>query len=264
MSNAFSSFLNVGYKRTVYFIQSVWVLPIVALLIIGVSMSWFAYDEYNRTIDREFQALEFSNRIAEAEITGLIRNLEYLMVGIARDQTTLTPARREEYDGVLAERKSHFPEIRSLVVINSKGKVELTAPLVLKGFDSSKRNYFLAHLPKPREQNFYVSRPYKTTMGGGDIGVAFSVAIYDSNKNFQGVVVAGVDPIYFKSVLDKIIPADSGTIATLANSHGDLVYRVPNFKRYNAINIANSTIIKEHTNANAPMTRHIGISVADG
>ena len=264
MSNSFSSFLNVGYKRTIYFIQSVWMLPIVALLIIGMSMCWFAYDGYNRTIKREFQALKFNVNLAEAEINGLVRNLEYLMIGIAREQTMLTPAQRENYDGVLAKHMSQFPEIRSLVVVNSKGKVEFTAIPKLKEFDSSKRDYFLAHLKQLGGQKLYVSRTYKTTMGSGDVGIAFSVAIYDSNKNFQGTVVTGVNPIYFESVLYKARPTEKGAIVSLTNSHGDLVYRVPNPERYKAISVASSPILKGHVNANAPMTRHIGMSVADG
>ena len=71
-----------------------WALSIAVLLAIGAALVWFGYDEHRQTIEREFRALESNNRIAEAQVTSLLHNVEMLLHGIAREQKTLTPARR--------------------------------------------------------------------------------------------------------------------------------------------------------------------------
>ncbi len=241
----------------------IWLLSVAVLLIISSTVSWFAYDEYQQTIERESQALEAHGRIAEAQVASLLRNIEQLLSNIAREQHTLGPAQRASYDAVLLERKRQFPEIRSLVVIDAQGRVELSANPLLKGFDSSQRDYFVAHLAKPRQPNFYVSHPFKTA-SGGDLSIAFSVAIYDSAKKFQGMVVSGMDPKYFESVLNSIKPRREGAFASLFNSHGMIIYRVPNPERYKERSVADSDVFKQHISAGAATTRHIGVSVSDG
>ena len=240
-----------------------WALPALVLIAFGGSLAWFAYDEYNQTIEREFRALESNARIAEAQVSGLLRNLEQLLHSIAEEQSVLTRDERARYDELLSRRKARFPEIRSLAVTSAQGQVEFSATPLLKGFDSSQRDYFVAHLAAPLQPNFYSSRPFKTT-SGNDMSIAFSVAIRDRDKRFKGVVVSGLDPRYFESVLQQIRPPGRNSTATLWNDHGDLIYRLPDPERYRAMSIATSTIFKEHVSAGATLTRHIGISAADG
>ena len=234
-----------------------------AVLAFAATLSWFAYDEYRLAIESEFHALESNARIGEAQVSGLLRNLDQFLNNIAHEQRSLPPAQRQAYDEVLAERKKQFPEIRSLVVIDAQGRVELTATPKLKGFDSSKRDYFVAHLGQVLTPNFYVSRTFKTATGN-DIGIAFSIALRDDTQKFQGMVVAGIDPKYFETVLHQVLPQGNGTVATLFNHHGDLIYRAPNPEKFKNVNVATSGIFKAHIAAKQPITRHIGVSVADG
>lgn len=242
---------------------SLWALPVLVLLAFGVTLGWFALDEYEQAIEREYRALESNARIGEAQVSGLLRNLDQFLNTIGREQKTLSAVQRGAYDEVLAERKKQFPEIRSLVVINADGRVELTATPRLKGFDSSQRDYFLAHLAKPLQPNFYASRTFKTA-SGNDTGIAFSVAIRGHRQELQGMVVSGIDPRYFESVLNQVLPQGEGTTASLFNIHGDLIHRVPNPARFQNVSVAASSIFKEHIAAKRALTRHIGISAADG
>ena|GEM_PF-3029030 len=243
--------------------QAIWILPIVALLIIGCTFSWFTYNEYNQAIEREFRALESNDRIALALVTGLMRNLEQFLDNIADEQKTLSAKERESYDAELVARKTHFPEVRSLVVINAKGRVEYSANPKLKGFDSSERDYFVAHLGKPLEHNFYVSRPFKTATGN-DMSIAFSVAIYDGDRKFQGMVVSGLDPAYFESVLSQVRPQGEGTTASLFNSHGDFICRIPNRDASREDGDGANEVMRAHFESQKSMTRQIGMSRIDG
>lgn len=240
-----------------------WALAVVTVLIVGTTLTWFAYDEYNRTIDQEYRALESNSHIAEVQLSNLLRNIEQLLNNIAREQKTLSTAQRPRYDSVLAERMEQFPEIRSLVVINARGRVELTANPKLTGFDASGRDYFVAHQARPLVPNFYISRPFRTATGG-DMSIAFSVAMYDSSKNFQGMVVAGFSPKYFEGVLTQIRPSRLGSIATLFNHHGDMIYRIPDPEQYSELRLAGAKVFEEYIKANKTITRQMGESAADG
>lgn len=243
--------------------RSLWMIPVATLLVIGSALSWFTYKEYHGMVERSYQELEARDRIAEAQVLGLLRTMDRFMQHIRYEIAHLAPEQRSAYDAELAILMASIAEIRSLVVINARGIVELSATPKLKGFDSSQRDYFLAHLSKPQGDNVYVSRPFKTATGS-DMGIAFSLAIYDSNNTFQGVVVAGVNPKYFEEVLKQVKPDRPDAIAALFNHQGDLIYRIPDQEPFKALNIAGSSLIHEHLNADASMTRYLGPSPSDG
>jgi Tfp pilus assembly protein PilN len=63
-------------------LSSVWMLSATALLIVGAVLGWFAYDEYRRTLEQEIRFLDAHARIADADLTGLLRNL-YMATEVA-------------------------------------------------------------------------------------------------------------------------------------------------------------------------------------
>ncbi|MBI4967761.1 MAG: hypothetical protein HZC25_06540 [Rhodospirillales bacterium] len=249
---------KTGLRR----VRLVWSIAAFMLLTLGGSFAWFSYDDYRRSLELEFSHLESYARIADAQLTGLLRNLNRLLNDIAEDQATLAPEKEAEYDLFLQAQKRSFPEIRSLVVVNAEGRVTLSANPNLKGFDSSKRDYFVAHLDKPLEPNFYASRPFKTSFG--DQSIAFSVAIYDSQKRFQGTVVSGVDPKYFEAVLAQLLPSGAESSAALFLFSGEVVHRLPDPERYFGISIAGNTAVRQHLQSGQTMTRNIAMAASDG
>ncbi len=244
-------------------LRSLWMIPLVTLLVIGSAFSWFAYQEYTETMEREFRALESRNRIAEAMVAGSLRNLERLMNHIRDDLGILTPEQRARYDAELAMHMASIPEIRSLVVINAQGIVELSATPRLKGFDASQRDYFQVHLGKSLGNHIYVSRPFKTKTGN-DMSIAFSLAIRDSQNKFQGIVVAGANPNFFEEILSQVRPEGAQSNTAIFNRNGDLVYRLPDPERFQQVSVADSPISRAHLDAQEIQTRHIGQSSTDG
>lgn len=244
-------------------LRSLWMIPIVTLLIIGSTFSWFTYQEYTETVEREFRALESRNRIADAVIMGSLRSLERLMQHILHEVDTLSPEQHTQYDADLAVHMASIPEIRSLVVIDAQGIVRFSATPKLKGFDSSQRDYFQAHLEKNQGDKLYVSRPFKTKTGN-DMSIAFSLARYDSDHRFQGIVVAGANPRFFEEILSQIKPESPQSTATLFNRNGDLVYRLPDPEKFQQVSVADSPMARAHLGAQEIQTRHIGHAKTDG
>ncbi|MCC7168161.1 MAG: hypothetical protein IT565_11390 [Rhodospirillales bacterium] len=249
---------KLGLRR----VRLVWSIAAFMLLTMAFSSFWFAYEEYERTLELEFGHLESYARIADAQLAGLLRNLNRLLTDIAEDQATLAPEKEAEYDLFLQAQKRNFPEIRSLVVVNAEGRVTLTGNPNLKGFDSSKRDYFVAHLDRPPGPNFYASRPFKTSFG--DLGIAFSVGIYDAEKRFQGTVVSGVDPKYFETVLAQVRPSGAQSTAALFNRHGEFIYRVPDPERFFGTSVGAGAAFRRFNESNPTMSRNITLAASDG
>ncbi len=239
-----------------------WRIPIATLLLIGAALIWFSHKEYTKTLEHEFRLLESNARIADAQIAGLARNINQLLSEVANEQGKLSPELLATYDSVLAARKEKLPEIRSLAIINAEGRVEFTGNPNLKSFDSSKRDYFIAHIIEPLEPNFYASKPFVTSFK--DHSIAFSVAVRDKDKRLKGVVVSGVDPRFFNEVIKQIVPDGGGGTATLLNQQGDIINRQPDLEQYFGKSIAGGAPYREHISANTHVTRHIGVSAVDG
>lgn len=244
-------------------LRSIWMIPAVTLVIVGSTFAWLGYDEYSSIEEREFRALESYDRIAAAHVTGLLHSIELRLNHIQYELDKLTPDQRAGYSNELVEHLRYFPQIHSLVVTNVHGQVTLSTAPQLQGFDASQRDYFKAHQTTALAHNFYVSRLEEIIPGAGT-SIAFSVALYNTAHQFQGVIVAAAEPRFFESVLDQVKPPGEGTIANLFNRQGEVVYRLPNAERYKEVNIASSAIVQEHLRAMQPMTRHMGASPVDG
>ena len=239
-----------------------WMIPVAVTAIVGTLLSWFAYDDYRQTLEHEFRFLEAHARIGEAELSGLLRNVEQTLDRIADQHAALAPGGEAAFEAMLADRLRENPEVRSLVVIDAAGRVVLTANPFLRGFDSSRRDYFVAHLERPLDPAIYVSRPYKTSFG--DPSIAFSVAMYDPAHHFRGAVVTGVDPKYFDGVLRRIRPDEAGGTAVLINRQGDILYRLPQPDRFNGTSVAAAAPFLEFTRSGERVTRYIGHAASDG
>lgn len=243
-------------------LASIWTIPAIVLLIVGATLAWFAYDEYEQTLEQEYRFLEAHARIADGQLSGLLRNIKQLLNRIAEERPTLPAAKLGAYEATLVERKLDMPEIRTLAVVNAGGRVEITANPSLVGFDSSMRDYYTAHLGRTLEPNFHITRPFKSSFG--DYSVTFSVAIRDRQQRFLGVAVAGVNYRFFDSVMMPIKPEGGSSVVAISNQQGDIVYRLPEPEKYVGASVAGGASFQEYLRAGRRMTRSIGVASLDG
>lgn len=241
-------------------LPAIWIVPAVVLPIVGATLIWSAYDEYETTLDQEYRFLEAHARIAEARLAGVLRSTKQLLERIAEERQAITPSRLARYEAVLAGRKDEVPEIRALAVLDASGRVEIAANPSLKGFDSSKRDYFTVHRDREPAPNFSTTRPFKSSFG--DYSVAFSVAMRDAQRRLAGVVVAGVNFKFFDSLMMPIKPQGNSTIGVI-NMQGDIIYRLPEPEKFAGVNVAGSPQFQAFMR-DGTMARSMGAAMTDG
>lgn len=69
---------------------AIWALSVLVLLAFAGSLSWFSFGEHQQAIEQEFRALESNVRISEAQVSGLLRNMDQFLNAIAREQMSLS------------------------------------------------------------------------------------------------------------------------------------------------------------------------------
>lgn len=241
---------------------SIWLIPAVVLPMLAATLSWFAYDEYRQTIEQEYRFLEAHARIADSHLAGLLRNVRQLLKRISDEQPAMAGARHGIYDATLAERRREMPELHTLVVTNADGQIEFTDNQTLKGFDASRREYFIAHRSQLRTPNFHISRPFATPFG--DHAIAFSTALRDDRDQFLGVLATGVNYKYFESVMKPIQPAGGDSVAAIIHQDGDIIYRLPEPTKYVGTSVAAARPFQDFRRSGLTMRRSMAASAIDG
>lgn len=238
-----------------------WTIPAAVLPIIAAMLVWFAYDEYEQTLEQEYRFLEAHARIAEGRMAGLLRNIEQLLTRVAEERPAIPAAKLDAYEASLAERMRQFPELKVLVVTDAAGRIRITVNPPLKGFDASGREYYTAHRDQATRNGMFISRPFKTPLGETNAG--FSVPIHGPNKQFLGVVAAGIQPAHFAAVLEQIKPAGD-SVAAVFNTQGDILYRLPDPGKYAGASVARGAPFLAFMRAGKPMNRSVGVASVDG
>ncbi|MBI4967760.1 MAG: hypothetical protein HZC25_06535 [Rhodospirillales bacterium] len=241
----------------------IWSIVVVLLLSFSGSLVWFAYDEYQRTLDREFRHLESNARIADAQMSSLLRSVHRLLADIAGDfkmhaSEDLAEAR---FDIDLVEQRRLFPEIRTLTVTDAEGRVILSGAPDMIGADLSDREYFQVYRQGRGEGNVFVSPPYRTRFG--DQSIALSLGLFDDQNRFGGIVVAGLDPHYFDTILSQVRPDYPNSTALLFHQSGAFVHRLPDPERYVGASLGGKGF-QAHQQSGLPMTRRASVATSDG
>ncbi|WP_332860398.1 response regulator [Janthinobacterium svalbardensis] len=119
-------------------------------------------------------------------LDGVIR--DYLGADAAADAGQALPRR-------LAALVDAMPGVRTMVVIDAKGKPIATNIPELAGQDFSRRAYFQTARDAPDARMLYISAPFHSFKG--DLVITASRMVQDKQGRFAGVVLATLDPEYF-------------------------------------------------------------------
>ncbi|TAJ77585.1 MAG: hypothetical protein EPO42_09665 [Gallionellaceae bacterium] len=249
------------------FFWGIGVIPLAVLLIVGATLIWIAYDEYNQAQEFEFRLLEAHARNADVQITEALGQIDHLLnqlAGqIAGDYQNRHSPQNKIFAAVLDRHKNDIPELGTLLLADAAGRILAATDTAIIGRDVSHELYFTSHLDSGLTPKLLMSRPDKHLLG--TTAITFTLPIVNARHQFLGIAGATIGFKFFPDVLQAINPDDSASMSVIFNRDGDLVYRREEPERYFGKNIAKvSTIFREHSRAASQMTRHIGPSAHNG
>ena len=174
-----------------------WLLLLLGLLLVAAALAYAHLAEASRhdAAERErlgvLTALLAKNIEVDLAATNLVLDgviRDYLGAGAPADSGQALPRR-------LAAVVDAMPGVRTMLVIDAKGKPIATNIAELADQDFSRRGYFQTARDAPDARMLYISAPFQSYKG--DLVITASRMVQDQQGRFAGVVVATLDPEYF-------------------------------------------------------------------
>lgn len=174
-----------------------WLFLLLGLLIVAAALAYGHLAEASRhdAAERErlsvLTALLAKNIEVDLAATNLVLDgviRDYLGAGAATDAGQALPRR-------LAAVVDAMPGVRTMLVIDAKGKTIATNIAELADQDFSRRGYFQTARDAPDARMLYISAPFLSFKH--DLVITASRMVQDRQGRFAGVVVATLDPEYF-------------------------------------------------------------------
>ena len=174
-----------------------WLFLLLGLLLVAAALAYAHLAEAARHEAAERERLSVLTALLAKNIEvdlaatnlvlgGVIR--DYLGNGAATGSAQALPRR-------LAALVDAMPGVRTMLVIDAKGKPIATNIAELADQDFSRRSYFQTARDAPDARMLYISAPFHSFKG--DLVITASRMVQDQQGRFAGVVVATLDPEYF-------------------------------------------------------------------
>jgi hypothetical protein len=238
------------------------ILPIAVLLIVGLTLSWVAYDEYQQAQESEYRLLEAHARNADVQVTGALNKIGNLLNQIAKERLNIHSLQSRAFTAVLDQHRKDIPKLGTLLLTDAAGRIRAATDAAIIGRDVSQEAYFAAHLDRGPSKMF-MSRPDKHLLG--ITAVTFTLPVVGADRQFLGIVGVTIGFNFFPEVLRAINPDDSASMSIIFNRDGDLLLRREDPEKFFGYNIASvSTIFQEHFSYGMHVTRHVGPSAHNG
>lgn len=203
-----------------------WTLLATVLVVVWSLLALSIHKGYRDAQDGARQMLEHQVKFAESNLSRQLQITSYALDMVRRAswlQTTAT-FNQSEANAELKNLVSLMPGVRTLLVVNADGKVLASnrTELLEKSMYGSER--YLAISTNPHPDLLYLSPPFLTPLSNWAISA--SKMLVKGNNEFNGYVLAVMDPSYFGSMMQSILYTED-TRATLLHSDGKVVMRQP-------------------------------------
>lgn len=197
-------------KQSSYSTQ--WLILGIALLTLGGATAFSLYLERDRTERREQDRLLAQSRVIQENIEQNLASVNKVLADLRRE----LPQHRPNLGERLKTLTDALPGIRTLVVLDSDGTALASNRPELSGENFAYRDYFKIPRQNPDPDRLFVSSPIKTSLGIYGINVARTIP--GPKREFAGIIVATLDPDYFKTLLASVLYAPDMWTAI---AHGD-------------------------------------------
>jgi diguanylate cyclase (GGDEF)-like protein len=161
------------------------------------------------------------------DVSGAFQTMDAILIGIRErvgTDGTGTPS-LARLAGVLAEQAAATPMLHSLLVLDAKGHVLVTAAGVAKApLDMSRSPTFLHHLASS-DPGVFISPPMRSVLDGQWV-IKLSRRVNGPDGSFGGVVIACVPTRFFEDFFSTFDVGRHSAI-TLASQEGLVIARAP-------------------------------------
>jgi len=224
------------------------------LLIVLVSVimaGWQTHEEYKgMRAQVEAQLLQLA-RTGEAHIDGSLRNVDSLLRDIGARALRGGPSFESGDVEFVRIRARSYPEIRQILITDAAGIVRFSTLPGIKGYDASRRPYYLEAKENAGEDRMFLTGP--TQVLTGSVLFVVSRAMHKADGTFAGVVVTSLSPAFFDVVLASILPQGRSFNSVLTVG-GDILSRMPEPGMFRGTSVRDQLAFRRHREMGEPAT----------
>lgn len=237
-----------------------WLLWALLWLGLGTSLYLLRDSERHTIVANETAQLltqsQVAARVLEMEIEAANQALEMLLTGLPQWQQR--PENRQRATQHLERVLDILPGTRSFTVLDGNGVVQLSTVPTLVGGNYAHRPFFQEIVQTVHNDitRVFISRPYLTTNRTWAVNV--SRAMLDDGQ-LRGVVVATLDPTFFRNLMNELRYADDMVVGLVhdsgqpyvASSHpststADMLEHLAEAYAEQSVSSTNVSILPEH------------------
>lgn len=218
--------VNTPARRTDNFFTE-WLLLIGGLLLLGGFLAYSLLDERAAIDHRERERLAAQAKVIHDNLGRQLDAINRALLNVREE----LPQWNAQKDGMTnaVQRLKAFADamtgVRTMTILDADGNIRAASRAdILPGTNFRERAYFQAVLKNPDPDTFYISAPFKTSLGAWGINAVRMVP--GARGEFSGVVAATLDPEEFKILLDSVRYAPDMWSA-IAHGDGPLFLMMP-------------------------------------
>jgi PAS domain S-box-containing protein len=247
--------MTVLQKLKQHLLFSQWIILGIALIIIGCIIGLNIFLEYERTLNSEQERLLAQAQVLQENIGQNLIATRDVLVGLRQ---YLTKGRADkDLINRLQILSDAIPGIRTISIIDASGTWRISNRKEYIGKNFSHRDYFKVPQQQPNEKTLYITPPYKS--GLGSITISVSVVIPGPKGEFNGVVMAGLDPSYFAPIMDSVLYTPDMWV-TVTHWEGSLFMIRPEIKELAGKKYSSGSYFFQHKDSGKEFTVHRGTS----
>lgn len=245
-------------QRPSYFRVQWQVLAVIVFLLAAI-IGYQHYWAYQTITSYEQLQLLTQSRVLSKNIEHQLVNADLTLQEIVNDLPTLAESHLNHHLKVLSDA---MPGVRTLLILDAKGKAVASSREDLLGKDFNSRDYY----QKPRHQGdataLYVSPPFTSVLGV--VVLNLTRIIPGPDGSFNGVVTASLDPEYFDVLLSSVRYAPDMTCA-ITHADGQGFMMQPERPERAATNLNETgSYFARHAASNKRENLFVGKSVSTG
>ncbi|MEK7819663.1 MAG: PAS domain-containing protein, partial [Pseudomonadota bacterium] len=221
------------------------------------------YWAYQRSIEAEKRHLGELARIAEENISGRLRAVR-LIFDRAAEIVSAPSSGEDEISRRLQILKDVLPEIRQIFVTDERGFVTHMSLSGFKGFDASRRAYFVDSWNDPDPGTLHITGPVRAPTQEAPLILQSSRALMGRDGRRRGVVGASLEIGLFNEVMDSVRPIEMNGSAALIDKDGIVMAASSNVRHVIGRNIGPDSATRTHVYSGAPVSFHVLPSPIDG
>jgi PAS domain S-box-containing protein len=241
-----------------------WFLTISILFLVGMALAYDLYREHRRTESLEYDRLLIQARVINESLNQQLASTYRSMQRILNDLPHWRAGNsyKPAANIMLKALDEAIPGVRTFVIIDARGIARASNRAELIGRDLSKREYFttVRHYHDP--DALYLSPPYTTALNV--YAMNLSRMIPGPAGEFNGIIVATLDPDYFKTLLASVQYAPDMWVA-IAHGDGLQFLMVPDREGQSGKNLAQpGSFFTRHRESGRTETIMTGTAYATG